>query len=88
MQLGLTATPKRSANVDTYDYFGEPIYVYSLREGINDGFLSPFKVRQFATTLDEYEYEADDNVIVGEVEAGKTYTEQLSSPHFLVQSLS
>ena len=76
VQLGLTATPKRSANVDTYDYFGEPIYVYSLREGINDGFLSPFKVRQFATTLDEYEYEADDNVIVGEVEAGKTYTEQ------------
>ena len=37
VQLGLTATPKRD-NVDTYAYFGEPVYVYSLKEGINDGF--------------------------------------------------
>jgi len=76
VQLGLTATPRRDINADTYNYFGDPVYVYSLREGINDGFLSPFKVRQFATTLDEYEYEADDNVLVGEVEEGKTYTEE------------
>ena len=46
MQLGLTATPKRDDNVDTYAYFGEPVYVYSLKEGINDGFLTPFKVKQ------------------------------------------
>ena len=45
VQLGLTATPKRNENVDTYAYFGEPVYVYSLKEGINDGFLTPFKVR-------------------------------------------
>ena len=38
VQLGLTATPKRTDNVDTYHYFGEPVYVYSLKEGINDGF--------------------------------------------------
>ena len=44
VQLGLTATPKRRDNVDTYAYFGEPVYIYSLREGINDGFLTPFKV--------------------------------------------
>ena len=47
MQLGLTATPKRKDNVDTYKYFGEPVYVYSLKEGINDGFLTPFRVKQY-----------------------------------------
>jgi len=54
VQLGLTATPKRNENIDTYAYFGEPVYVYSLKEGINDGFLTPFKVRAVATTMDEY----------------------------------
>lgn len=75
VQLGLTATPKRKGNVDTYEYFGEPVYVYSLKEGINDGFLTPFKVKQIATTLDEYVYTADDDLIEGEVESGKRYTE-------------
>ena len=56
VQLGLTATPKRKDNVNTYEYFGEPVYVYSLKEGINHGFLTPFRVKQFATTLDEYRY--------------------------------
>ena len=46
VQLGLTATPKRKDNVDTYRYFGDPVYIYSLKEGINDGFLTPFKVRR------------------------------------------
>jgi type I restriction enzyme, R subunit len=75
VQLGLTATPKRKGNVDTYRYFGEPVYVYSLKEGINDGYLTPFKVRQFATTLDDYTYTPDDFVIDGEVVEGKRYTE-------------
>ncbi|ARO31298.1 type I site-specific deoxyribonuclease subunit HsdR [Rhizobium sp. NXC14] len=75
VQLGLTATPKRRDNVDTYAYFGEPVYTYSLREGINDGFLTPFKVKQIATTLDDYVYTSDDDVIEGEVETGKRYTE-------------
>ncbi|MES2669310.1 MAG: DEAD/DEAH box helicase family protein [Pseudomonadota bacterium] len=76
VQLGLTATPKRTINADTYSYFGEPVYVYSLKEGINDGFLTPFKVKQIATTLDEYVYTADDRVIEGEIEAGKRYEEK------------
>ena len=76
VQLGLTATPKRTHNVDTYAYFGDPVYVYSLKEGINDGFLTPFKVKQIATTLDEYVYTADDELIDGEIEAGKRYTEE------------
>jgi type I restriction enzyme R subunit len=75
VQLGLTATPKRRANADTYAYFGEPVYIYSLKEGINDGYLTPFKVKQIATTLDDYIYTADDQLIEGEVEAGRRYTE-------------
>ena len=75
VQLGLTATPKRKGNADTYAYFGEPVYVYSLKEGINDGFLTPFKVRQFATTIDDYTYTPDDEIVEGEVVEGKRYTE-------------
>ncbi len=75
VQLGLTATPKRKDNVDTYAYFGEPVYIYSLKDGINDGFLTPFKVKQISTTLDEYVYTPDDKLIEGEVESGKLYTE-------------
>ena len=76
VQLGLTATPKRRDNADTYAYFGEPVYVYSLKEGINDGFLTPFRVKQYATTLDEYVYTSDDNLIEGDIEAGKLYEEK------------
>ena len=75
VQLGLTATPKRNQNVDTYDYFGEPVYIYSLKQGINDGFLTPFKVKQIATTGDDYIYTSDDEIIEGEVEEGKVYTQ-------------
>jgi len=75
VQLGLTATPKRRDNVDTYAYFGEPVYTYSLKDGINDGFLTPFKVKQIATTLDDYIWTPDDKVIEGEIEEGKRYKE-------------
>ena len=75
VQLGLTATPKRKDNVDTYRYFGEPVYIYSLKEGINDGFLTPFKVKRIKTTLDDYIYTSDDNIIEGVIEEGKLYTE-------------
>ena len=73
--MGLTATPKRKDNVDTYAYFGEPVYTYSLKDGVNDGFLTPFKVVQIATTLDEYVYTADDTLVEGQVETGKRYME-------------
>jgi type I restriction enzyme R subunit len=76
VQLGLTATPKRTLNGDTYAYFGEPVFVYSLKEGINDGFLTPFKVKQIATTLDEYVYTPDDQVVEGEITTGKRYEEK------------
>lgn len=75
VQLGLTATPRRKDNVDTYKYFGDPVYTYSLKEGINDGFLTPFKVKRIKTTLDDYIYTSDDVIIEGEVEEGKVYEE-------------
>lgn len=75
VQLGLTATPKRDANADTYAYFGEPVYTYALKEGINDGFLTPFKVRQMVSTLDSYTYSADDTVLSGEIDLDREYQE-------------
>jgi type I restriction enzyme R subunit len=76
VQLGLTATPKRKDNIDTYKYFGEPVFVYSLKDGINDGFLTPFRVKQISTTLDEYIYTPDDSLIEGDIEVGKRYVEK------------
>ncbi len=75
VQLGLTATPLRRDNADTYKYFGRPVYTYSLKDGINDGFLTPFKVRQIATTLDDYVFTRDDQILDGDVEEGRRYTE-------------
>ncbi len=75
VQIGLTATPKRKENTDTYKYFGKPVFIYSLKDGIEDGFLTPFKVRRISTSLDEYTYSPDDNIVEGEVEEGKVYKE-------------
>ncbi|CAB5496660.1 Type I restriction-modification system, restriction subunit R (EC [Bathymodiolus thermophilus thioautotrophic gill symbiont] len=76
VQLGLTATPKRQDNVDTYEYFGEPVYVYSLKEGVNDGFLTPFKVKRIKTTMDDYIYTHEDEILEGNVETSKLYEEK------------
>ena len=51
-QLGMTATPQRRDNAVTYRYFGAPIYEYSLRQGIDDGFLAPYRVHRVVTTVD------------------------------------
>lgn len=51
-QLGMTATPRREENVDTYAYFGDPLYVYSLAQGIADGFLAPYRVHRVITDAD------------------------------------
>jgi type I restriction enzyme R subunit len=52
VQLGMTATPLRDDNRDTYAYFGNPLYLYSLKQGIEDGFLAPYRVHRVATNLD------------------------------------
>ena len=67
VHLGLTATPKRDDNGDTYKYFGEPIYEYSLKDGINDGFLTPYKVKRIKTNIDEYRFDPND-IITGELD--------------------
>mgnify|MGYP002632081884 FL=1 len=63
-QIGLTATPKRKINADTYNYFKEPIYTYSLNNGITDGFLTPFRVK--IITMGDYVYTSEDEVLSGE----------------------
>lgn len=76
-QIGMTATPKETDEVSNIDYFGEPIYVYSLREGIQDGFLAPYKVIRISIDkdvegyrpeigkIDRYGYEVPDKVYNG-----------------------
>lgn len=59
-QVGMTATPKRDDNVDTYEYFGEPLYEYSLKEGIEDGFLAPYRVRRVILSPDAYGWAPED----------------------------
>src|SRR5690625_722474 len=70
VHIGMTATPKREDNVDTYKYFGKPVYEYSLKDGINDGFLTPYKVKRIRTNIDEYIFTEGDRVLQGEVEQG------------------
>ena len=76
VQIGLTATPKRDVNADTYAYFGEPLYTYALKDGINDGFLTPFKVKEIDTTIDDYIHTPGDTVEEGEVIEGREYPEE------------
>lgn len=75
VHLGLTATPKRDDNGDTYKYFGEPIYEYSLKEGINDGFLTPYKVKRVQTNIDEYRFDPND-IIDGDLDENIVKLEQ------------
>jgi type I restriction enzyme R subunit len=76
IQIGLTATPKREENRDTYKYFGEPAYEYSLKRGIQDGYLTPFRVEQIESTIDEYTYSSKDKLIDGEIENEGTFGEK------------
>lgn len=64
--IGLTATPKCDVNGSTYEYFGEPVYKYSLKNGISDGFLTPYRVKICHSTVSEYQYETGDSVVNGE----------------------
>ena len=77
-QLGLTATPRRTINGDTYKYFGESVYQYSLKQGIEDGYLTPYRVKSCTNQIiDEYVYNEEDKIIRGEefLDKEKTYDE-------------
>ena len=60
VQLGLTATPQRDDNKDTYAYFGNPLYTYSLKQGIEDGFLAPYLVHRIVTETDATGFRPED----------------------------
>ena len=72
VQIGLTATPKRDKNTDTYDYFGDPVYRYSLSQGIEDGFLTPFRIEHRNSNYDQYTHAVENLVKQGEITAGET----------------
>ncbi|RKW21873.1 DEAD/DEAH box helicase, partial [Candidatus Gracilibacteria bacterium] len=67
VQIGMTATPKREENRDTYKYFGKPVYEYSLKSGIDDGFLTPFKIKRIKLNIDEFVLQSSDTIVSGEV---------------------
>lgn len=87
VQLGLTATPKRDVNGDTYEYFGDPIYTYALKDGINDGFLTPFKVKEIQTNYDDYILTKDDTILDGEAEVGDTFTYRDYGRKIIIQQI-
>lgn len=62
-QIGMTATPRRKDNADTYEYFGEPIYTYSLKQGIEDGFLAPYRVYRVIPDVDASGLQIDSGVL-------------------------
>ena len=74
VQLGMTATPRRNVNANTYKYFGEPVYSYSLKQGIEDGFLTPYRVKISTSNIDTYQFDPNDDV-EGEIDTEKVYTE-------------
>ncbi len=67
VHVGLTATPKKQDNIDTYNYFWKPVYEYSLATGIDDGFLTPFKIKRIKLNIDELAINSGDRVIRGEL---------------------
>lgn len=78
-QIGMTATPKESEKVSNIDYFGEPVYIYSLKQGIEDGFLAPFKVINITTNIGDGwrpykgQTDIDGNVIEDRIYNNKDY---------------
>lgn len=77
VHIGMTATPKHEEeNKDTYDYFGSPVYTYSLKQGIEDGFLAPYMIHQIRLEIDKKGYipEPGERDLEGKLLEQKTYT--------------
>lgn len=77
VHIWLTATPKRNDNVDTYKYFWNPIYEYSLKTGIDDGFLTPFKIKRIKLNIDELVLNSWDKIVSGEIKKEVYYTKDM-----------
>lgn len=63
IQIGMTATPKETKDVSNIDYFGEPLYTYSLKQGIQDGFLAPYRVIRPKLNVDVYGYRPEEGTV-------------------------
>ncbi|MGH3873343.1 MAG: EcoAI/FtnUII family type I restriction enzme subunit R [Pseudonocardiaceae bacterium] len=76
VQIGLTATPIRRDDADTFGYFGNPVYEYSLRDGIEDGFLAPYRVRRVRLNIDMTGFRPSEGQrdVAGDVIPDKLYT--------------
>lgn len=89
-QIGMTATPKESEKVSNIDYFGEPVYIYSLKQGIEDGFLAPFKVINITTNIGDgwrpYRGQTDifGNVIEDRIPDGENFKAQKFTAEYLL----
>jgi len=79
VHLWLTATPKRDDNVDTYKYFWKPIYEYSLKAWIDDGFLTPFKIKRIKLNIDELVLNSWDQILTWEAKKDVYYTKDMES---------
>lgn len=77
VHLWLTATPKRDDNVDTYKYFWKPIYEYSLKAWIDDGFLTPFKIKRIKLNIDELALNSWDMIVAWESKKDVYYTKDM-----------
>lgn len=78
IQLGMTATPKETKGISTSDYFGSPLYTYSLKQGIEDGFLAPYRVKRIHLDVDKFGFVPEDGQIDdrGEVIEQREYTQR------------
>ena len=77
VHLWLTATPKRSDNVDTYKYFWNPVYEYSLKDWIDDWFLTPFKIKRIKLNIDELVLNSSDKIVSWEVKKDVYYAKDM-----------
>jgi len=85
VQLGMTATPKRTENIDTYKYFGDPVFTYSLGQGIDDGFLATYKVHRTITNFTRDGLVIEDATAQGaqlEVPEGEDVEDRYDMPEF------
>jgi type I restriction enzyme, R subunit len=87
VHLWLTATPKRDDNVDTYNYFGKPVYEYSLAQGIDDGFLTPFKIKRIKSTAEEIAITSWDHILRWEV-TKNVYTKDDFEKNIIIEEMT
>lgn len=83
VQLGMTATPRRDDNINTYEYFGKAIYEYSLSQGIEDGFLAPYRVYRIVTNVDALGWQPEPGQI--DIHGNLIPDHQYTTPHFETQ---